>query len=336
MSCFQWQNHVADYLDGNLAEPQLHQAEEHLETCKDCTEHLKHYRQIIAAIANQPRSVLPAAIKKAPLALPLAPPLSRAEFSFLSLSRWQKIPWYFRTLLEGLATIAVITIGISSAPKLKDWYEKRSSDAHNSSESKSTLLSSMEPEETDLALPLPLQQKKLAVTVTPGSDQDGMSVHPLRHPDDELAGENENESESSTTESRSVPNSTLSHRSGSSPGLSPNVDKDSIRIGSSQLWRFTLKTVSPDELRPRVILALRKLNIPADTPGLGGNQVPGGIEFDLILAQSFVPEIKHALQRLAPESIAETEPGTFSWYKVHSKRKIPDGKSQVVIWLSQP
>jgi hypothetical protein len=101
-----------------------------------------------------------------------------------------------------------------------------------------------------------------------------------------------------------------------------------------------LKTVSPDELRPKVIQALIEMNIPNTTVGINGMQVPGGIEFDLVLPQSAVPNIKKALQKLTPHSNDSQDESSasesFSWYKVKSKRKLPEGKSQVVIWLAQP
>jgi hypothetical protein len=115
--------------------------------------------------------------------------------------------------------------------------------------------------------------------------------------------------------------------------------EESIHVGRSELWRFTIKTVSPDEFRPQVVKVLTGLGVSDKTPGLGGTQVPGGIEFDFVLPESMVAHIKHSLQALAPASPEQQEhPGSenFTWYRVKSKRKIPEGKSQVVIWLSQP
>jgi hypothetical protein len=116
--------------------------------------------------------------------------------------------------------------------------------------------------------------------------------------------------------------------------------QSAVHAGQPQLWRFTLKTVSPDELRPQVIKALQELNIPPHTHGLAGTQVPGGIEFDLILPQTIVPNIKHALEKIIPGAAGDKDSPVgseiFSWYKVKSRKKLPEGTSKVVIWLSQP
>ena len=77
-----------------------------------------------------------------------------------------------------------------------------------------------------------------------------------------------------------------------------------------------------------MIKTLTELGIPQST-GLGGMQVPGGIEFDLILPDASVPNIKHSLSKLTPRlseqsnSAAAPGPDNFSWYKVKSKRKCP-------------
>jgi hypothetical protein len=117
-------------------------------------------------------------------------------------------------------------------------------------------------------------------------------------------------------------------------------EADNVKVGKSQLWRFSLKSVSPDELRPLVIRALTALEVPATTPGLQGMKVPGGIEFDLLLPQALVPKIKNALQKISPPLPVRVNevPGaeSFTWYRVKSRRKVPEGRSQVVIWLSQP
>jgi hypothetical protein len=121
----------------------------------------------------------------------------------------------------------------------------------------------------------------------------------------------------------------------------PRELANAIHVGRSELWRFTLKTVSPDELRPQVIQGLTSVGLSPQSQDLGGTQVPGGIEFDMTVPQKLVPEIKYILEKLAPPSKVDTSrprsgKETFTWYKVKSKRKLPEGTSQVVIWLSQP
>jgi hypothetical protein len=112
------------------------------------------------------------------------------------------------------------------------------------------------------------------------------------------------------------------------------------QMNDSQLWRFTLKTVSPDELRLEVLRVLEKFNTAQKNLKALGIQVPGGIEFNFQFDTEQISKLKDELQRLAPSSTSpsHSNPGTesFTWYKVHSKKKLPDKKSQVIIWISQP
>ena len=112
------------------------------------------------------------------------------------------------------------------------------------------------------------------------------------------------------------------------------------KMGASQLWRFTLKTVSPDELRLEVLKVLEKFNVSQKNLRSLGIQVPGGIEFDFLFDAEQIGKLKDELQHIAqqPSPSSNPTPGTesFTWYKVHSKKKLPEKKSQVIIWISQP
>ncbi len=290
--CFRWKNHASDFIDGTLQEPLSTQAKNHLDSCGSCTEQLNHYLQVITVISSQKKVTLPPELRKAPLSATLP----RVTPSKMTLTRWEKIPWYLRTSLETVAIVGVVLIGISVTPQLRTIYEK--SIEKTLIEFKESLsIPVPAPEAVDMTLP-PLQDKFPMATT--GAEEE-----------DELAGEDDT-----------------------------NVGESHVKVGKSQLWRFTLKTVSPDELRIQVVNALTHLKVPTNTPGLGGMQVPGGIEFKLILPQEMVLDLKHTLQKLVPnaEDNANVAPGSenFTWYMVKSKKKIPDGKSQVVIWLSQP
>lgn len=291
MSCFEWSNYSSDYLDGTLTDALKREADDHLESCKECSERNKHYRLILSSIADQPRVALPTALKRSPFSAVIL----KGEVARFSLSRWEKIPWHIRTLVEGMGIVLVVLIGISSAPRLRALYEKSLERSLNDFK-ESLSLSENSEDILDPAIP-PLQGKG------------GHAVVPVTSEPDELYGEDDSEN-------------------------------DDVKVGKSELWRFTLKTVSPDEMRPQVVKALTELGIPMNTPGMGGTQVPGGIEFDMVLPLSQVQNIKHAIQKLAPKTSEESsdQPGSenFTWYKVKSRRKLPEGKSQVVIWLAQP
>ena len=118
------------------------------------------------------------------------------------------------------------------------------------------------------------------------------------------------------------------------------ADDEGLRVGSSEIWRFNLKTDSPHEVRHRIEQILGDLHVPASTPGFGGVEAPGGIQFDLLVPRGIVLELKKQLQKLSPKQVpAEgatvASADNFTWYKNRSKRKIAEGRARVVIWLSQ-
>ncbi|MEO7162125.1 MAG: hypothetical protein ABI041_04330, partial [Bdellovibrionia bacterium] len=211
--------------------------------------------------------------------------------------------------MEASGIVALVLFCISSSPKIRSVYEKNIE--RNMNDFKDSLNVNETLALNDVLDPnLAGSPSKAAPldTTTPGSPEASASDQDSSEKD-EISGEDE-------------------------------APTNPVHAGESQLWRFTLKTVSPDELRPQVIKALQELKIPANTRGLSGTQVPGGIEFDLILPQSIVPNIKYALEKVIPGAVGSKEyprgSEIFSWYKVKSRKKLPTGTSKVVIWLSQP
>jgi hypothetical protein len=101
-----------------------------------------------------------------------------------------------------------------------------------------------------------------------------------------------------------------------------------------------LKTDSLREMQPRIVAILVGLDVPKETPGIGGIEAPGGIQFDLVVPSSAVASLMAQLKKLPTSSrdAAADSVGTptaFTWYKNKSKRKLANGKARVVIWLSQ-
>lgn len=284
MNCFLLRSQTSDYLDGTLKEPTRSAVESHLENCADCAEVSKRYRLIISTLSEQPKAPLPLTLKKSPYATPLP----RGRASQFAIAYWEEIPWFVRTLIEGIGIVFIILLGVSSAPKIRSLYETSLEKSLSDFRESSHITENREPAEAPPQLPVPVAQTKS--TASKGAQ-------------DDLAGEGDDE-----------------------------TDDDPIHVGRSQLWRFTLKTVSPDDFRPQVIKALTEMGIPPTTDGIAGTQVPGGIEFDLTLPQDKVQKIKTAMENLSPSPASEN----FSWYRVKSKRQLPEGSSQVVIWLSQP
>ncbi|MGZ3696594.1 MAG: anti-sigma factor family protein [Bdellovibrionota bacterium] len=291
MDCFQWQSHASEFIDGSLGEPLGRLAEAHLDGCKECKEHHQHYRLILTSIAGQARKPLPAPLRAAPLSAILPRPE-------LARSRWERIPWYLRTTLEGMSIVLVILIGISAGPRVRRLYERS---IEKSLSEFSETFSVSDSSKTDASLPL------VPVGATAGAAGD------------EFSGESEEDV--SAEEDDSV-----------------ETDGD-IRVGSSEIWRFNLRTDSPDELIADVSQVFKDLHVAADAGALGGLKIPGGIQFDLLVNKNIVPGLKRSLQKIAPKSseISAMSPTgeTFTWYRIKSRRKIPPGKTRVVIWLSQ-
>lgn len=160
-------------------------------------------------------------------------------------------------------------------------------------------------------------------TLFSGDEEEVISAHgfvPLKRGNEGEKSENEFESEASSDKS--------DHGAGSI-----------LKVGKSQIWRFNLRSESPSRLRVKVIKTLIDLGVPSDAKGLGGVEAPGGIQMDLLVDSSQVQAIKQTLEKLAPpeDPVASTYSlrQSFAWFKNHSKKELPAGKSRVIIWLSQ-
>ena len=299
LNCFQWRRHVSDLLDDSLPADTRQEVQKHFRGCSSCEASFQRYVKIVAAIRGQSKAEIPEALKRAPLSA-ILPQITSSQFS---ISRWEKLPWYFRVTLETAGIVAIVFLGISSAPYLRNIYE-RSVEKNLNDFKEMNPAGESSKDFAEGSIPLLEDQPQAA---KPSGSESG--VPPVEE-GDELSGENDR-------------GEVLAGRS-----------------GNHQLWRFTLKSVSPDELRHQVIRALTDLKISDKTPGLAGMTVPGGIEFKMLLPEEKITDVKAALQRLAPPSTEDAKviPGTetFTWYRVKSKNKVPEGKAKVIIWLSQP
>ncbi|MEK6579023.1 MAG: hypothetical protein AABZ55_07330 [Bdellovibrionota bacterium] len=297
MNCFEWQTRASDHLDGTLIASLKKEADSHIDSCKECSERLKHFRSIISSIAAQSRSTLPVPIRKAPLSAHLP----RLDMARIRRSRWERLPWYVRTTIEGTGVVFLIVLGISTGPRLRGLYERSV---------EKSLSDYTETADASAQANLPANMAMVRGKVGEAAMDEGG--------EDEVSGENEEDEDQ--------------HAAQGSVG-----DDEDIRVGSSEIWRFSLLTDSPRDLRLKVVQILSELRVSPNTPGIGGIQTPGGIQFDLILSQSTVSNLKKQLQRIAPKPAegAASSGGTFTWYKTKSRRKIPEGKTRVMIWLSQ-
>ena len=292
MNCFQFKSYLFDWLNRSADQQTFKMLENHLQQCRQCHTLMTHHQVILSLIESQPLSTLPESLKKEPFSTAL-PRLTSMPFS---LSRWQRIPWYVRVLLEsGLIVLGVITL-VSSTPKLREIYENQIEKNFKNLEDHSPVLEE-----------LSLQEKQ----VTQNQELNEQSSE-LKAQEDELNGEDESVD--------SLPSSS-----------------------GAQLWRFTLKTVTPDELRVEIIKVLGQFQLTTKNTASLGIQVPGGIEFNFLFPSEQIPELKKKLEALTPKSTQNQQDSehpsgqeAFTWYRVQSKKKLPSGKAQVIIWLSQP
>jgi len=300
LDCFGIQSHLSEFLDEKLKSELADAVDGHLIHCKQCTQRNLHYTNLIEAIRSLPKHPMPQTLKK--------------PFLFFGLpwfSKWEHLPWYIRIVAETSGIIAITLIGISLVPKIRSFYEQKiESQLRDFRESASGT-----------------GEGKL----TPTLSRDALVILPAQDSGDSIDGEDED------TEGKAPPKS--------------GDDEEDVEANAkpfqglalarqTELWRFTLKTVSPDELRAQVAKIIQSLKI-QNVHAENGIQVPGGIEFDLLVAKGVVPQLKEQLEKLASQASNTTEPNlgttdTFSWYKVKYRQKLPEGYVKAVIWLAQP
>ncbi len=258
--------------------------------------------KILNRLRNLPKSSLPVPIRKAPLSSPL-PRIETTDHR----SRWERLPWFVRTGLEGLGVAFAILSMVALVPKIRTLYEQS---LEKRLDHMILADSAIDTDEIDASLPLARGKQ-------PGGT-------PSEAAHDEFAGENEADFE----EDPPAEVTTVS-------------DVRDVRVGNSEIWRFSIRTDSPREIRSKVVQALKEVRIPEDTPGFGGIEAPGGIQFDLLIPKSAVAQLKQSLQKIGSSSrnlqgiSSSSSTGAFTWYKNKSRRAIPHGKARVVIWLSQ-
>jgi hypothetical protein len=305
MNCFDWQNRTSEYLDGSLMGPAKREADEHLEGCESCNARYNHYRTILGSISSQPRAVLPLSIRKDPLSTVAATPEGGKKRGLPLRQRarkWLDLPWWVRIPIEAASIVAVIILAISTGPRIRALYERKIE------KSLTEFGDDLSSGDTETAASGQLARGNVPAANAPAapSAADDFSSG---EGDSEAAGDNEED------------------------------DTPVVKAGSSETWRFNLKTDSPHDVRTKIVNILTDLKIPSNTPGLQGIEAPGGIQFDLIVPQAVIPDLKQALEKIAPAPPKELEDSpfgeTFTWYKRKSKNPLAAGQTHVVIWLAQ-
>lgn len=304
MNCFQWSSRASEHLDGLLPPPELRQASAHLDTCADCSHKFEHFRRLSQLMGEKRRTPLPLSIRKQPTSW-----FPHKLSGVSALSSWERLPWIIRSAMEGFGVAFVVFAVIAMTPKIRELYERG-------------LTSGMETTSIKDLLGDSRGNKDDTPTLVRGKD----ATDPAEPaPPEEFSSEGEGDEGSI-------------------------ISNDEQTIRGAEIWRFNLLTDSPHEIQPKITTALINMGVPKSTHGLGGTEAPGGIQFDLLVPSSIVGGLKGMLVKFVTQpssnqsegdSNAENQPeehiqrSPFTWFRNRSKRPLPEGKTRIVIWLSQ-
>ncbi len=269
------------------------------------------------------------------LSLPLIDVLKKSpsQKQILNESRWKRTPWFLRSGFESLLFALAILLVVIMVPKIKNFYEqnlKKRLDAFdladlNATENEIAVLKANLLKNTVFGRP----ECEVAVDELPviGCFISGLplSAEIANHRDkvqfyfskEELINDSD----------RNI------------ASLSP-IQKEfpSVKVGSSEIWRFNIRTDSPEDLREMVKEYLSKIDSMKNVTGTDGIKAPGGIQFNLIVPKKVVQGLKNKMHVIANTFIGDSTGENneiFTWYKIKSRKRIPQGQTRVVIWLSQ-
>jgi hypothetical protein len=236
--------------------------------------------------------------------------------------RFSEIPWFFRTGAESLFITLAILFGVALIPRVQRLYES------SVNQRLDTLIAS----NTDDS---PLSEN-------PADRAGTQATVPAQLNPADLS-----EDESTTASEELAPVAAEGDSDLDEPRPSENQASPLPGAGPSEVWRFSLRTSSPRDVRLKVIEKLSGLGATQEnTPGMGGVEAPGGIQFNVVVDRKWLGEIRRTLKALNGEvagderniartqnPLATSEP--LKWYRSASKTPLPAGKTRIIIWLSQ-
>ncbi len=251
-----------------------------------------------------------------------------------SKSRWKRTPWFLRSGAESLMFAVAILLVVIMIPKMKSFYEKSLEKRLDSFD-----LADLNATQDEMAV-LKANLLKNTVFGRPecentyeklpkiGCKKNGSAIYAkTASENDELKFVFSSDEIITASDSRTL-------------ASLPNEEEDAeeIRVGQSEIWRFNIRTDSPEDLREMVKEYLDSLGQDRTLAGSDGIKAPGGIQFNLLLPREYVSELKNKMHLFAKSYVGDpnsTVSDTFTWYKIKSRKRIPSGKTRVVIWLSQ-
>ena len=300
MSCFEWSNLAAGYLDGSLAPGLKRQADEHLAGCRECSERHQHFRLVLESLRSLPRTAAPGDLQhelEAARSRILVSPALLKEAPAL-LKKALRTP---RTLSIALAAAAGLFI-LAALPRIRSVYEERVQ---------------RRLEASDFA-ELPLSGR--------GEDSEHAAA-------DDFSSEG------------------IEGDEGAAAGELVEASLGTAGAGkvsaAPQIWRFNLRTDSPQEIRAKVHASLVDAGALPGSRFLNGFAAPGGIQFDALVPQEGVERLKDRLEALVdPKESADAGRGRsdpaqdpyptspFTWFRSKSARPLPAGTVRVIVWIS--
>ncbi len=306
MNCFEWHSKSSDYLDCTLVGTAKQDADRHLDECPECFERYRHYRTLLSTLATQPRSALPVQIRGTG---DFAAPRTRRRPTFRSLfKRWQNLPFAVRVVTESCAIILLVIGGVNLAPRLTRISDQGLESTFEELLNFTKRDSTAEDGTTARKAPEP------TLSLAPGETADDAFSHE-DFADSEEGGDSEAED--------------------AAPLPAAKAGQPNAR---SEVWRFSFKSVTLDELSGQIEKTLGEKYHASlrSRHGPKGLRVPGGIQFEFLLASAQVANLKTDLEALAPKGAVSGESNQpFSWFKSRPKNPLPAGWSSVVIWVSQ-
>lgn len=283
--------------------------------CIECGLELQRMRAIQQAIRNLPVAEFPNQWIENPLLI--APKTTRHEAhrprDRRRRRRWADLPWGLRTTLEGSAIVGLILGLVLLGPQLRKLYERSVERSIEKYSDSMGILSNELGEGGDASDP---NQKANQIPLVRG----GRALPSGGDAADDYTSEAGSEGEDVAVEE-------------------PNSAK--IRVPTRpEIWRFHIKSSTPKELRKQIVALFLSAGLSADSPGVGGIEAPGGIQFNLLLSSVKLPQFRADIEKLAPPRPTDLEPGspmgeTFTWIRSKSKTPLPAGKVRVVVWISQ-
>ena len=323
LSCFDWSNLASAYLDGSLPPGSQKAADQHLADCADCRGRQQRYRLILDSLRSLDRVPAPAKIK-------YEREVAETAGKRSAPTRWPELERRLRPVvrpllqpLKGLnarswAWIIFSFLGfvtLTSLPKLRALYETR------------------------------LQKRLDAVNfaelpITPASGVPADSETETAMVDD-FGGEESEEDDSQTND---INSGGIQHTRWEGEWDASKSKSSGSTTAGAQVWRFILRTDSPQDMRGKIHEALIKAGAAATSKMIHGFVAPGGIQFDVLVPSDSIDDLKQVLKEFSDEHAPPSEDSAaaenpfptepFTWYRNRSKRPLPQGAARVIIWLS--